>query len=47
MPHTSYLELAHDMSDHELFQRWVSKDATNTNASDIKILLLGSLRYIG
>lgn len=41
MHHTSYLKVAHDISNHELFKQWVSDDATNNN--DIKILLLGHI----
>ena len=47
MPHTSFLELSHDLSNHEMFERWTSHDASNRKSSNIKILLLGSLRYIG
>ena len=47
MPHASYLDLAKMISDHELFHRWESLDGANHNSSDIKILLLGSLRYLG
>ena len=46
MSHTIYLELEHDVSNHGLLQRWVSKDAPNMNANDIHILVLGSLRKI-
>ena len=47
MPYASYLDLAKMISDHELFHRWESLDGANHNSSDIKILLLGSLRYLG
>jgi len=47
MPHTSFLELSHDLSNHEMFERWTSHDASNRKSSNIKMLLLGSLRYIG
>ena len=47
MPHTSYLELDCDLSNHKMLKQWVSKDATNKQYSDIKVLLLGSLRYLG
>ena len=47
MPHSSYLDLAKLISSHELFDRWVSPDATKKDSTDIKILLLGSLRYLG
>ena len=47
MIHISYLELADDMPHHELFQQWVSNDATNKKPCEIKVLLLGLLRYLG
>ena len=47
MPHTSFLELAHDMSSHALFQRWCSQDCTGNQSGNIKLLLLGALRYLG
>ena len=43
MPHTSHLELAHEISNHKLFKQWVSNDATNKKSHDIRVLLLGSL----
>ena len=47
MPHASFLELSHDLSNHEMFQRWTSHDAANRKSSNTKILLLGSLRHTG
>ena len=42
-----FLELSHDLSNHETFERWTSHDATNRKPRNITIIFLGSLRYIG
>ena len=46
MPHTSYLELAHDISGNKLLQRWSSSDCTGQQSGNINFLILGSLREI-
>ena len=47
LPHHSFLELANEISHHELFSRWSSSDCTGVDSSNIKLLLLGALRYLG
>ena len=47
LPHHSFLELANEISHHELFARWSSSDCTGVESSNIKILLLGAMRYLG
>ena len=43
----SFLRLSHDVSKHDIFQRWSRTDAVGEKSSNIKLLLLGALRYIG
>ena len=47
MPHSTFLKLSHDISNHEMFQRWTSYDSTNRKSSKIKILLLEQLHHVG
>ena len=47
MPYDSFLRLSHDVSKHNIFQRWSRTDAVGDKPSNIKLLLLGALRYIG
>ena len=47
IPNISFLELTHDISKHELFQSWSSKDCTGQESGNIKLLILGPLRYLG
>ena len=47
IPYSYFMELSDDIYDHEIFNRWKNKDATGEPPSNIKLLLLGSLRYIG
>ena len=47
LPHADYLELANDCANDPLFKQWLSKDCTKEKSNDIKLLLLGTLRYLG
>ena len=47
MPHQNFITLSEDLEDHEIFNQWSCNDATGLASSNIKLLLLGSLRYIG
>ena len=47
VPYSMFLDIANDINNHELFSRWQNTDATGDSPSNIKLLLLGSLRYIG
>ena len=47
LPYESFLQLSEDIKHHELFKQWTRCDAVGNHPSDIKLLLLGSLRYIG
>ena len=47
IPYCFFNELSHDISNHELFSRWKFSDAVGSPPSNLKLLLLGSLRYIG
>ena len=47
IPYSYFIELSDDIYDNEIFNRWKNKDATGEPPSNIKLLLLGSLRYIG
>ena len=47
LPHDSFLDLVNEISQHHLFNRCTKKDCTGHESSNLHLLLLGSLRYIG
>ena len=47
LPFEVYLDMVKDLKNHELFTRWTKKDCVGTEPSDIGLLLLGVLRYLG
>ena len=47
VPYNEFVELAESLKENELFSRWTKQDCTGTPPSDIRILLLGTLRYLG
>ena len=49
MPHSSFVEILHEMKHHELFSQWDSsrKIKNNKKRTPMSLLLLGSLRYMG
>ena len=47
VPHYYFTQLADEISENELFSRWKNSDAVGDKPSNIKLLLLGSLRYLG
>ena len=47
IPYFYFIELHQEISKHEIFSRWENMDAVGDQPSNIKLLILGSLRYIG
>ena len=47
VPYDTFLILVEDIKEDDRFSQWNSSDATGVKASDIHLLLLGVLRYIG
>ena len=47
LPYDEFEKLAKDILSHELFARWTHDDACGYKCSDIRLLLLGTLRYLG
>ena len=47
VPYSYFLELSDMVMNHEIFTRWKNCDALGEKPSNIKLLLLGSLRYLG
>lgn len=47
IPYSEFVSLCNDVKKHELFERWMCTDAVGKKPSDIRLLLLGSLRYLG
>ena len=47
LPYDSFLELACDIVNHELFKRWTCKNAAGKESSNLKWLLFGAIRYLG
>ena len=47
LPYDVYLNMVHDIKSHDLFSRWTHNDCIGVEPSDIRLLLLGTLRYLG
>ena len=47
MRHTSYLELVNEVSNHELFERWTTRDCTQSKPANMHLLVLSVIRYLG
>ena len=47
MPYSSFTELSNHILVHPIFKRWTKTDASGCEPSNMKLLLLGTLRYIG
>ena len=47
MPYQSFLDLAENIRCNEKNSQWTRADAAGVSSHDIKLLLLGALRYIG
>jgi hypothetical protein len=47
LPYDEFEKLVKDILSHELFARWTHHDACGNKPSDVRLLLLGSLRYLG
>ena len=47
MPYSSFINLSDEISAHPIFVRWRRCDAIGEQPSNLKLLLLGALRYIG
>ena len=47
LPYSEFIELADELIKHELFHRWTQSDCVGNRPSDYRLLLLGTLRYIG
>jgi hypothetical protein len=47
LPYDLFLNLVADIKEHEYFVRWMKRDCIGNEPSDIRLLLLGTLRYLG
>ena len=47
LPYANFIALADDVEHDELFERWTRKDASGEEPSNIKLLVLGVMRYLG
>ena len=47
IPYESFLSLSEEIIQHPLFEQWTHNDAVGCRPSNIKLLLLGSLWYLG
>jgi hypothetical protein len=47
VPYDEFIKLTNDIMKDDLFCRWSNKDACGNQPSDIRLLLLGTLRYLG
>ena len=47
IPYFYFIELSEEISKHEIFSRWQHPDAVGDAPSNLKLLILGCLRYIG
>ena len=47
IPYSEFVSLCNDIKSNQLFDRWAHPDAMGCESSDIRLLLLGTLRYLG
>ena len=47
LPYNLFHSMYEEMRTHELFEQWENKDATGMPSTDLRLLILGALRYIG
>ena len=47
IPYDEFLSLSDSIILHPIFERWTNCDAVGSSPSNIKLLVLGCLRYIG
>ena len=47
LPYNDFISLCNDLLRNELFNRWSYGDASGIKSCDIRLLLLGTLRYLG
>ena len=47
IPYSEFVSMCNDIKKNELFERWAFTDAVGVKPSDIRLLLLGTLRYLG
>ena len=47
LPYEEFIKMVDDLKTHEYFTRWTKKDCIGNEPSDIRLLLLGTLRYLG
>ena len=47
IPYHQYLYICEDIQEHPLFAQWTRSDCTGVKSSDLRLMLLGFLRYIG
>ena len=47
MPYDSFISLSNEIRHHAIFNRWLCHDGAGEPPSNMKLLLLGVLRYIG
>ena len=47
LPYQSFISLSDEIQEHDIFKRWTRVDAVGDPPSNLKLLLLGALRYIG
>ena len=47
VPYSYFIELSNEIYENDIFSRWRNTDATGQPPSNMKLLLLGSLRYLG
>ena len=47
LPYDEFMKMVEDLKTHENFIRWHNKDCIGNEPSDLRLLLMGTLRYIG
>ena len=47
MPYDNFISLSHEVKAHSSFRRWTRCDAVGEKPSNVKLLLLGCMQYIG
>jgi len=47
LPYNEFLKMVEEIKQNEHFVRWMRKDCIGNDPSDVRLLLLGTLRYMG
>ena len=47
MPYDTFISLSNEIKHHDIFNHWLCRDGSGEPPSNMKLLLLGELHYVG